>query len=226
MAALYPWLAERTSFLAPDHPGHGRSDPPRGSFTLDDATNRATSAIRAHFTVPVLLVGFSLGGPVALHIAARHPELVAGMTLVSTTHRFGHSTVMRAALPAAETLVRSRVGDRLRRAEARRSSLPSPLDTTRPRLHPPTVARAARCLQGIDLSWLCGTIQTPASVVVTRADRMIPARRQHELADVLHAPVIEVDGGHTIYETDPTSFANGVAAGITRVITHGSDHVR
>jgi pimeloyl-ACP methyl ester carboxylesterase len=216
--ALYPWLAERTSFLALDHPGHGRSDPPRHPFTLSDAANRAAATIRAHLAQPAIVVGFSLGGPVALHIAARFPELVAGLTLVSTSHRFDRSRLMRLELPAIETLTRSRLGDRARQSEARRSSLPSPLNATRPRLHPPTVASAARCLQGIDLSWLCQTVDAPASVVVTSDDRMIPTEHQRELASFLNAPVVELEGGHTMYETNPSAFAVAVAEGISQTM--------
>jgi pimeloyl-ACP methyl ester carboxylesterase len=215
--ALYPWLAERTTFLALDHPGHGRSDPPRQPFTLSDAADRAVATIRARLTEPAVIVGFSLGGPVALHIAARFPEIVAGLTLVSTSHRFDRSRFVPLALRAAETLVRSRLGDRLRQSEARRSSLPSHLAAARPRLHPPTLTSAARCLQGIDLSWLCQTIEAPASVVVTSDDRMIATGHQRELALVLNAPVIELHGGHTTYETNPPAFAAAVAEGISRV---------
>jgi pimeloyl-ACP methyl ester carboxylesterase len=221
--ALYPWLAERTTFLALDHPGHGRSDPPRQAFTLSDAANRAAATIRAQLTEPALVVGFSLGGPVALHIAGRFPDLVAGLTLVSTSHRFDRSRLVRLALPIAETLLRSRLGDHVRQAEARRSSLPSPFDAARPRLHPPTVAEAARCLQDIDLTWLCQTVEAPASVVVTTHDRMIPPGHQRELAHVLTAPVIELEGGHTTYETNPSAFATAVAHGISCVTAHKID---
>jgi pimeloyl-ACP methyl ester carboxylesterase len=222
--ALYSWLADRTSFLALDHPGHGRSDPPRHAFTLSDAANRAAAAIRAQLTEPAIVVGFSLGGPVALHIAARFPELVAGLTLVSTSHRFDRSPLMQLALPVAETLVRSRLGDRARQAEGRHSSLPYPLNAARPRLHPPTIVGAARCLQGIDLSWLCQTVDAPASVVVTSDDRMVPTAHQRELARVLHAPVVELEGGHTTYETNPSAFAAAVAEGISQITPRSFIH--
>jgi hypothetical protein len=46
---------------------------------------------------------------------------------------------------------------------------------------------------------------------------MIPASRQRELANVLKAPIIELEGGHRTYESNPLSFARAVADGILRV---------
>jgi 3-oxoadipate enol-lactonase len=215
--AVYPWLAERTSFVALDHPGHGRSDPPADAFTLEDAAQRCVEVIQQRFREPVTLVGFSLGGPVALHVAATHPELVSGLVLASTTHHFDRSHLMRLVMPLCETAVRSRLVDRLRRREERRASLPPAESSARPRLHPQTVTTAARCLNGIDLSTLCSRISAPATVIVTTADRMIPPQRQRDLAYLLHAIVTEVDGPHTIYARFPNRFADAIANAIQQI---------
>jgi pimeloyl-ACP methyl ester carboxylesterase len=105
--------------------------------------------LRAKFDEPVVLVGFSLGGPVALHVAAHHPEVVAGLVLASTSHYFPRSWTMRVAMPLAETLVRSRLGDWVRKAETRHSSLPAAIANSRPPLHPRTVAASTcrRCAE-------------------------------------------------------------------------------
>jgi pimeloyl-ACP methyl ester carboxylesterase len=215
--ALYPWLAERASFAAIDHPGHGRSDPPSGTFTLADAAERAAAVVRAQFDEPVVLVGFSLGGPVALHVAAHHPDVVSGLVLASTSHYFPRSWPMRVAMPLAETLVRSRFGDWVRKAETRESSLPAVIANSRPALHPRTVATAARCLNGIDLSSMCRDISVPTSVIVTTADRMIAPQHQRDLAGVMNASIVEVEGPHTIYESNPAGFAAAVSEGVDSV---------
>jgi pimeloyl-ACP methyl ester carboxylesterase len=215
--ALYPWLAERTSFAALDHPGHGRSDPPRHPFTLSDAAHRTAAVLSARFDEPVVLVGFSLGGPVALHVAAHFPGLVSGLVLASTSHHFPRSRVIHIAAPLIETVTRSRFGDWMRRSETRNGRLPPSIAHARPRLHPQTVAAAARCLGGIDLSLMCQGISVPTSVVVTSTDRMIPPQRQRDLATVMNASVVEVDGPHTIYESNPAAFANAVGQGIDHV---------
>ncbi len=216
--SLYPLLAARTSFVAIDHPGHGRSDPPDGPFALADAADRAADVLRSCGGQPVVLVGFSLGGPVALHVALRHPRLVAGLVLMSTTHRFAASRLTRLWLPLMETFLRSRAGDRLRSLDARRLQLPASVDAARRRFDPRTVTTAAQCLPGLDLSALCAAIDVPAAVVVTTADRMIPTARQRSLAAALDAPVIELDGPHTVYESNPSGFAAAAVDGIDLVL--------
>jgi hypothetical protein len=99
-----------------------------------------------------------------------------------------------------------------------------PLNASRPPLHRPTVASAGRCLQGIDLSWLCQTVEAPASFVVTSDDRMIPIALQRELASIMNAPVVELNGGHTMYETNLSAFAVAVAEGISQIAPRCFSH--
>jgi 3-oxoadipate enol-lactonase len=213
---LYPRLSEHRAFIAIDHPGHGRSDPPAGPFTLTDAADRAADVLRATTDEPVVLAGFSLGGPVALHVAARHPELVAALVLVSTTHQFAASKLTQATMPLVETFIRSRLGDRIRSAQARRLSLHSSITAARRQLDPTTVTSAAQCLDGLDLASLCSQITIPAVSIVTTADRMITPDRQRRLAAALRASIIELDGPHTVYESNPTAFAATVTSGIAQ----------
>lgn len=63
--------------VAPDLLGHGRS-PWRAPWTID--ANAA--ALAAVLTEPVVVVGHSFGGAIALHLAATRPELVTGLVLL------------------------------------------------------------------------------------------------------------------------------------------------
>ncbi len=75
-------LPKRTCH-APDLPGYGSAPfaPPYDPDTLADRLASATSA-------PALLVGWSLGGLVALAWAARRPDTVRGLVLVGATPAF------------------------------------------------------------------------------------------------------------------------------------------
>ena len=80
-----PALAERHRTIAFDLPGHGGSVKQldkaidgAGFAALLDGALAALGIDRAH------LVGHSLGGGIALHFAARHPQRVASMTLISS----------------------------------------------------------------------------------------------------------------------------------------------
>lgn len=77
-------LAGYGSGYAPDLPGSGRSGPPRrGKFSVIGEADLVAEAIRRVSAGAVHLVGNSRGGVVATYLAARHPDLVADLTLVS-----------------------------------------------------------------------------------------------------------------------------------------------
>lgn len=68
------------AMAAPDLLGHGRS-PWRAPWTID-ANADALAAVLPEDTDPVVVVGHSFGGAIALHLAAVRPELVAGLVLL------------------------------------------------------------------------------------------------------------------------------------------------
>lgn len=77
-------LSPYTTVFSPDLPGCGRSDPPpRGRYSLVGDADLLARVIEQVSGGPVNLVGNSLGGMVAVALAARHPELVRTLTLVS-----------------------------------------------------------------------------------------------------------------------------------------------
>jgi pimeloyl-ACP methyl ester carboxylesterase len=80
LAAL---LGPRAAGTAVDLPGFGRTRPPAGFDFTPAAHADALLCFLAGRNEPVHLLGNSLGGAVALSVAARRPELVRTLTLVS-----------------------------------------------------------------------------------------------------------------------------------------------
>ncbi|MEV7598053.1 alpha/beta hydrolase [Kitasatospora sp. NPDC089797] len=82
-AALIALLRDSVHCLALDLPGHGRSAPPADGITV----RHQAEAVADHLTRTghrrVHLVGNSLGGLTALHLAAQRPEAVATLTLLA-----------------------------------------------------------------------------------------------------------------------------------------------
>lgn len=77
-------LSDRLDAEAMDLPGFGRSDPaPRGGYTLIALSRRVSKVIERRDAGPVHLFGNSLGGAIAVHLAATRPELVRTLTLIS-----------------------------------------------------------------------------------------------------------------------------------------------
>ena len=79
------FLAQRGfDVVAFDHRGHGRSDGARGALRRDDDLVIDLGAIvDSTASAPILLVGHSMGGLVALHHALARPETVAALVLSS-----------------------------------------------------------------------------------------------------------------------------------------------
>lgn len=71
-------LADQRGVLGVDLPGHGGS----AGAEVDLA---GTADLLAASIPPGIVVGYSMGGRVALHVALRHPEVVTGLVLISTT---------------------------------------------------------------------------------------------------------------------------------------------
>jgi pimeloyl-ACP methyl ester carboxylesterase len=78
------WLEPRFHVVLPDLPGHGaRASEP---FTMAAAVAVVAQAVDGGASEqPVVLVGHSLGGYVAMAYAAEHPDRLAGLVLIGAT---------------------------------------------------------------------------------------------------------------------------------------------
>src|SRR3954467_2181155 len=67
-------LAEHVTVVVPDLPGHGRSDKPRGDYSLGAQASilRDLLVLLGHERATV--VGQSLGGGIAMQLAYQYPE--------------------------------------------------------------------------------------------------------------------------------------------------------
>lgn len=72
-----------------DKRGHGLSDAPSAPYTLDDHINDLAGLLGHLQVEQAILCGISVGGMIALGLAARRPEIVRGLILCDTAHKIG-----------------------------------------------------------------------------------------------------------------------------------------
>src|SRR5258707_6201913 len=94
------WFAHHGySVLAPDLPGHGRSSG-NALSTISDMADWTAALLDAAGAPKAKLIGHSMGSLIALETSARHPDKVAGLSLIGTAATM---TVGPDLLKAAQT---------------------------------------------------------------------------------------------------------------------------
>jgi len=186
------------SVVALDFPGHGRSTGIEGLPSVEAYTDflvRFADALRLRRLV---LVGRSMGGAVGMMLAARHPDRLEGLVLVSTAARFtftaeqlaAHRDVVRGRLPqqfTTETFSPSTGMELMREAWMEQVK-------TDPRVRYTDILAC----EAFDGRELLGRIRTPTLVVVGADDRVTPPACAEELARGIPRARLEVipQAGH------------------------------
>ena len=216
----YDVLAEHMRVIAVDHRGHGNGLRTR-RFRLEDCADDAIAAATALGASRSVLVGYSLGGPIALLGWQRHRERVAGLVLAATAAHFGgtrRTQVARLLAPMASLLARLRP-EQTRRMIVERALFRVDRPDMAPWIereiaghHPPTLIQAARAAWAFSFGDQLAGIDVPVSVVITAEDDRIGVARQRELAAAIPgARQWEVPGPHTACLTRADRFAPALA---------------
>lgn len=223
----YDALAQHWSFLGIDHRGHGRGLRPPVPFTLEDCADDAAALLRTLNVGPIIAVGYSMGGPIALHLAHRHPDLVAGLVLQATSLEWRATRPERLQwrfLRAMGWLLRhfaypkwlQRSVERMIHTDHELSPyLPWMLGEIR-RNDPWMMVEAGRALSRYDARpWVSG-VDAPAAVVVTTHDRLVRPRKQRAMAALLGATqrTVFLEGDHMVPWEHPERFARATAEAV------------
>ena len=77
-------LAGTASVLVHDCRGHGRSDKPKGPYSVEQHADDLADLLDQRGWPSALVAGGSMGGCISLAFAIRHPRRVTGLGLVDT----------------------------------------------------------------------------------------------------------------------------------------------
>jgi pimeloyl-ACP methyl ester carboxylesterase len=198
--------------LALDHRGHGRGLRTPAPFRLTDCADDAAAILRHEGIAGALLVGYSMGGPIACLVAREQPDLVSGLVLCATAPDWQEPHMKRGW--RLMSLLRLELGlfpNAAWRAGLRTLGLPDSSGTTwaaveLSRGSARDIAEAGRELGRYDgRPWL-GRLRQPCAVIVPVEDNLVPPRKQRELAALLGVAPREVPGAHVAITTDAEPF--------------------
>jgi pimeloyl-ACP methyl ester carboxylesterase len=219
-ALLARWFAHRgCSVLAPDLPGHGRSEgePLPSINAMADWTAALIEASKAG---SARIIGHSMGSLVALECAARHPQRVGAIALIGTA----------AAMPVAPDLLNAAEADDHAAIDMMsiwgygfRAGLGGSLapgmwmlggaERLLERARPGVLFKdLSACNEYRDGLASAAKVTAPATLVLGERDMMTPARAGSELAAALpNARVIMLKGaGHMLISERPDEVLDAV----------------
>ncbi|MEU0795799.1 alpha/beta fold hydrolase [Amycolatopsis sp. NPDC005961] len=84
-------VAAGIPFVGHDQRGHGRGLASGRPFEIEDVAEDAAALLDFLGIEKVIVCGYSLGGPVGLHLALARPDLVAGLVLAATALSYRQS---------------------------------------------------------------------------------------------------------------------------------------
>jgi pimeloyl-ACP methyl ester carboxylesterase len=209
--------------LALDHRGHGRGMRALAEFELVDCADDAIGVLDVLDTGPATVVGYSMGGPIALLAARRRPDAVRALVLCATASNW-RSLRIRGLWwsMAAFRLLLAVAPYGFWRAGLRAAGLRDDAQTTWAtgelvRGSARDIAEGGRELGRFDARpWLEG-ITLPAAVVLTSDDRAVPPRWQRDLAKRLGAPIFASPGDHLASATHTPQFNRALLAALGRL---------
>jgi 3-oxoadipate enol-lactonase len=225
----YPALSDRYSFVAIDHRGHGRGVRSDEPFTLEDAADDAAALVRELGVGPVVVVGYSMGGPISLLLSHRHPDVVSGMVLEATALEW-RSTISDwlswRVLVLLEAFMRSRAsrwfGRRaIRYLDERNHDLEPYLGwvlAESRRGDPADIAAAGRALSHYDARPFAASLHVPSAVVFTTRDHLVKPKKQRALARAIDGRVLELAGDHFAFWANAKEFADTTREAVDDVV--------
>jgi pimeloyl-ACP methyl ester carboxylesterase len=214
---LAPLLARRRRVLVPDLPGHGETEPLEGLESIDDLVAHAVAVAEHERMLPAAVLGYSMGGVVALRLAVSRPDAVSALALVapagivSTTRRAElWLAVMGAVKPAriAARFRRTIAGRRLLRypvfgiwgaAEPHALSSEAVLGFLDGPARHTDVGSSAKALLGDDPRPDLDRVRCPVELLWGSRDRLVPLEDGFEYARRLRCPIKVVPAaGHLV----------------------------
>jgi pimeloyl-ACP methyl ester carboxylesterase len=197
-------------------------------FSIEQCADLAAGVLEALDVAQAFVVGYSMGGPVALRLWERHPDQVAALVLGATALRFNESWYDRVSwrfIAAFEWLLRTTDDEWFIRRVIRevieqddsiqrwQGWLFGELERGNPR----DVRDAGVALSRFDATGFADRIDVPRAVIVTDHDQLVPPRRQRRMAAALRAPAFVIHADHNVPLVRAEPFVAALQAALDEV---------
>ncbi|WP_438483766.1 alpha/beta fold hydrolase [Streptomyces sp. S186] len=211
-------LAAQHTVVGPDYPGTGRTERADAPLTLDGLADELVAAAVEEGLETFAIAGYSLGCPVAIRAATRHPDRVTALVL---TAGFAH--------PDPRFLLAARLWrDLLRAGELEQlagfltlmglsspvldaiaqDDLDTTLTTTAATIPPGTPEHVQLLIDGVDVRADLAAIAVPTLVISTALDQLVSPHHHRQLADAIPgARYAEIASGHLPFIERPEEWA-------------------
>ena len=223
-------LAAGRTVIGVDYPGTGRTPRSAQPLDLDDLADELVAAADAEGVEQFAIAGYSLGGPVAIRAASRHPERVDALVLTATFARPDQR--LRLAASIWQDLYER--GDTRLLAEFLTlvafstealdgfgpQRMPFVIDLLSGQI-PPGTPEHTELIGRIDVRDELATIAVPTLVITTTRDPLVSPALQHELAaSIPNARTTAIDTGHLPFAEQPARWAELLTTFLDAVAQH------
>jgi len=209
-------LAQRYRVTTIDLPGHGLSDDGNDGFTLMSAVIALAELIPAQ----TIVIGWSLGGLIALQLALVRPDLVRRLVLISSTACFHQTPDWQAAMKATTlrgfaAALQENQHDTVQRFlalqvhgssnERQQLRLLKQAIAARPPARPAALHSGLKILEQADLRSSLDAIGQPVLLIYGQHDRIVPPAAGAAMDMLLPQSSYHIlpGGGHAPFLSDP-----------------------
>lgn len=224
-------LSARHRVIAWDLPGYGESNALEGPTTFTALADAVADLVTVLCEPTVHLVGISFGSMIAQYVAARHPSVIASLTLLATSPKFGLDGTgpdeWRAArlAPLDQGLEPADIAERVLATLAGPNITPAAMTgqiDAMSRMSSAALRRSIDCLITHDSRSILPTIVAPTLCLVGDLDDETPPAYAMAVADLIPGARLSlIEGaGHLLNVEAPDAVNSAILDHIARAGVH------